>query len=111
MVKHWYIKIRGFDKDGRVTSGADFQNTYHLNPEHIFRKHPSLNNNIYINNRLLSSLRGAHLLMLNESSLILNRCEGVLIDKDITFCTKYFINLLVPSVRFFPFAPLVSKTP
>lgn len=74
MVKHWYLKIRGFDKNGRVTSGADFQNTYHLNPEHIFRKHPSLNNNIYINNRLVSSLRGAHLLLLNESSLILNIC-------------------------------------
>ena len=39
VVKHWDRRIKGFDKDGRVTLGADFQNTYyHLNPEPISQK-------------------------------------------------------------------------
>ena len=74
VVKHRDRRIRGSDKDGRVTFGANFQNTYyHLNPEHISRKNPSFNNQVYINNSLLSSLSSAEVLMLNESNLIVNR--------------------------------------
>ena len=74
VVKHRDRRIRGFDKDGRVTFGVDFQSTYyHLNPEHISQKNPSFNNHVYIHNSLLNSLSSAQVLLLNDSNLILNR--------------------------------------
>ena len=77
VVKHRGRGIRVFDKNGRVTFGADFQNTYYyLNPEHISRKNPSFNNHVYINNSLLSWLNSAQVLLLNKSNLILGSTRG-----------------------------------
>ena len=76
--KHRGRRIRGFDKDGRVTYGADFQNTFP---------------NIYLQNTRLSTIKfiltiaflapwvlmnSAQVLML-KSNLIVNRYYRVLV--------------------------------
>ena len=87
MAKHRGKRIGEFDKDGRVTYGADFQNTFP---------------NIYLENTRLSTIKfiliiafsaprvlmnSAQVLMLNGSNLIVNRYYGVLVVKDIKFST------------------------
>ena len=73
VVKHKDKRIIGRTDDGGMQHGSGFQNTYyHLNAQHIQKKNPLFDMNLYISAPVRVALTQDHYKVLTNSGLVIN---------------------------------------
>lgn len=70
VVKHVDRRIRGRDTSGNIFYNQDFTNTcYHLSKDHIEKKNPVFDGNVFVKHDLLKSLTNLHHTLLSKADL------------------------------------------